>query len=68
MAFVELGWSDSAGTVVTQSAQVDFLSRFLVLTQGLKMEYVNWVFLHDEHTQPANPKLRLGLDDYNGNE
>ena len=68
LAFVELGWSDSAGTIATQRAQVDFLSRFLVLTQGLKMEYANWVFLHDEHTQPANPKLRLGLDDYNGNQ
>jgi hypothetical protein len=35
---------------------------------ALKLSYVNWVFLHDEHTQPVNAKTRLGLADYNGNK
>jgi hypothetical protein len=66
LAFVELGWSDRDGSASSQRAQTDFLSRFLTLTRGLDVEYVNWVFLHDEHRQPLNPKLRVGLKDYDG--
>jgi hypothetical protein len=67
LAFVEMGWSDKNGNAGSQQAQIDFLNRFLVLTEGLKVEYMNWVFMHDMELSPLNDKLKLGLRDYNGN-
>jgi hypothetical protein len=67
LAFVETGWSDRDGNTASQQAQIDFLDRYLVLTKDLDVEYVNWVFMHDDSPAPVNPKLKLGLRDYYGN-
>jgi len=64
LAFVEIGWSDR----VSQMTQVDFLRRFIQRIDGLPVEYVNWVFMHDDSPMPINPKLNLGLRTYDGAE
>jgi hypothetical protein len=45
IAFTEIGWS-SKGTN-SEKIQADFLVKFLELTNGLDIEMVNWLFLHE---------------------
>jgi hypothetical protein len=47
IAFIEIGWisSDSKGS--SEAEQADYLVRFLELTDGMDIEMVNWLFLHE---------------------
>lgn len=59
VAFSEIGWLTrdnyfgssqfliDNGYSGSENEQVEFLNRFLVLTQKLNLEFVNWAFLHD---------------------
>jgi len=44
-AFTEIGWP-SSGTG-SEDEQAEFLVRFLELTEGMDLEMVNWLFLHE---------------------
>jgi hypothetical protein len=43
VAFTEIGWPSTN----TEQEQADFLVRFLELTEGIDLELVNWLFLHE---------------------
>ena len=45
IAFTEIGWSSGYGS--SERMQADFLFKFLELTKELKIEMVNWLFLHE---------------------
>lgn len=47
IAFTEIGWSSDPDQGGSEEEQAKFLIRFLVLTRSLKLEFVNWAFLHD---------------------
>lgn len=62
LAFVEIGWSSRS----SQKAQVDYLERFLTLTNSLDIEYATWVFMHDQSENPLTEKLNIGLKSWDG--
>lgn len=43
IAFTEIGWPSSE----SEKEQADFLLRFLELTEGIDLELVSWLFLHE---------------------
>lgn len=45
IAFTEIGWISSPPS--SERLQSEFLLRFLEITRGLKIEMVNWLFLHE---------------------
>ncbi|MBN2488914.1 MAG: hypothetical protein JXA98_07800 [Methanosarcinaceae archaeon] len=47
IAFTEIGWISSASHGSSEKEQADFLNRFLTLTEGMDIEMVNWLFLHE---------------------
>lgn len=56
----------------SEDEQVEFLMRFLELTKGLRLEFVNWAFLHDLPESSVTgfvvqrTHLGLGLRNYDG--
>jgi hypothetical protein len=72
IGFTEIAWSSDAGQGGSDQEQVDFLVRFLELTRGLKLEFVNWAFLHDLPRSSVTgfivqkTHLGLGLRNYDG--
>jgi hypothetical protein len=49
IAFTEIGWISSPPA--SENQQSEFLLRFLELTKELKIEMVNWLFLHEIQTE-----------------
>jgi len=47
IAFTEIGWSSDESQGGGEQEQAEFLIRFLRLTKGMRLEFVNWAFLHD---------------------
>lgn len=47
VAFTEIGWPSSAEAGSSEAEQARFLSRFAELTEGMDVEMVNWLFLHE---------------------
>lgn len=45
IAFTEIGWSSRGKN--GEEAQADFLIKFLELTEGIDLEMINWLFLHE---------------------
>ncbi|MEM2934695.1 MAG: glycosyl hydrolase 53 family protein [Methanocellales archaeon] len=45
IAFTEIGWISSPPA--SEKQQSEFLMKFLELTKGLKIEMINWLFLHE---------------------
>ena len=43
VAFTEIGWPST----VSEEEQAEFLEKFLELTEGMELEMVNWLFLHE---------------------
>lgn len=48
IAFTEIGWPSSSEAGSSEEEQAAFLFRFLDLTKGLRLEMVNWLFLHEQ--------------------
>jgi len=61
IAFSEIGWSSTEGG---EEAQVEFIDTFLERTEGLDMEFVNWIFMHD--LPGEGPLFKTGLRYDNG--
>jgi hypothetical protein len=72
IGFTEIAWSSDPTQGGSEQKQVDYLLRFLELTKGLKMEFVNWAFLHDLPPSSVTgyvvqrSHLGLGLRKYDG--
>ncbi len=72
LAFTEIAWSSDPAQGGSEDEQVEFLVRFLELTQGLRLEFVNWAFLHDLPESSVTgfvvqrTHLGLGLRHYDG--
>jgi hypothetical protein len=47
IGFTEIAWSSDVAQGGSEEEQVEYLVRFLELTKGMKLEFVNWAFLHD---------------------
>ncbi len=47
IGFTEIAWSSDSSQGGSEEAQARYVLRFLELTQGMKLEFVNWAFLHD---------------------
>lgn len=65
IAFTEIGWSSDEEQGGSEKEQADFLVRFLELTRGMRLEFVNWAFLHDLPPEsvggPVVQRSHLGL-------
>jgi hypothetical protein len=67
IAFTEIGWISSAGQGSSEQEQAEFLVRFLELTDGMDVEMINWLFLHEVElsgivakvTQPETSTISL---------
>jgi hypothetical protein len=71
VAFNEIGWGSSPDHGGSEKEQVDFLIKFLELTDGMKTELVNWLLLHDLSPQVVGKIVQpqhvsLGLRRNNG--
>lgn len=72
LGFTEIAWSSDAAQGGSEDEQVEFLVRFLELTKGLRLEFVNWAFLHDLPESSVTgfvvqrTHLGLGLRHYDG--
>ncbi len=72
IGFTEIGWSSDERQGGSDEEQVEFLVRFLELTRGMKLEFVNWAFLHDLPESAVTgfvvqrSHLGLGLRRYDG--
>lgn len=72
LGFTEIAWSSDPSQGGSEDAQVEFLLRFLELTKGLRLEFVNWAFLHDLPESSVTgfvvqrTHLGLGLRRYDG--
>ncbi|MGB9690365.1 hypothetical protein [Thermogutta sp.] len=72
LGFTEIGWSSDPAQGGSEDEQVEFLMRFLELTKGLRLEFVNWAFLHDLPESSVTglvvqrTHLGLGLRTYDG--
>jgi hypothetical protein len=71
IAFNEIGWGSSPDHGGSEEEQVEFLIRFLELTDGMKTELVNWLLLHDLSPQVVGrivqpQHVSLGLRRNNG--
>ncbi|MGC8668791.1 MAG: hypothetical protein ACP5VE_11825 [Chthonomonadales bacterium] len=47
IGFTEIGWTSDPALGGREDVQARFLVRFLELTRGMHLEFVNWAFLHD---------------------
>jgi hypothetical protein len=47
IAFTEIGWISAKEKQSSEEEQARFLKRFLKLTKNLKIEMINWLFLHE---------------------
>lgn len=72
IAFTEIGWSSDTAQGGSEDEQVEYLLRFLEITKGMQLEFVNWAFLHDL-LEPSvtgfivqRTHLGLGLRRYDG--
>ncbi|MGQ9576331.1 MAG: hypothetical protein ACUVUC_13535 [Thermoguttaceae bacterium] len=72
LGFTEIAWSSDPAQGGSEEKQVEFLLRFLELTKGLRLEFVNWAFLHDLPESSVTgfvvqrTHLGLGLRHYDG--
>lgn len=72
LGFTEIGWSSDPSQGGSEDEQVKFLMRFLELTKGLRLEFINWAFLHDLPESSVTglvvqrTHLGLGLRRYDG--
>lgn len=72
LGFTEIAWSSDPTQGGSEEEQVEFLVRFLELTKGLRLEFVNWAFLHDLPEASVTglvvqrSHLGLGLRRYDG--
>jgi hypothetical protein len=72
IGFTEIAWSSDPAQGGSEEGQVEYLVRFLELTKGLKVEFVNWAFLHDLPESSVTgfvvqrTHLGLGLRRYDG--
>lgn len=71
IAFNEIGWGSSSDHGGSEQEQVNFLIRFLGLTDGMRVELVNWLLLHDLAPQVVgrivqSQHVSLGLRRNNG--
>lgn len=72
ICFTEIGWSSEEKLGGSEAEQTDYLVRFLLLTRNLKLEFVNWSFLHDLPETAVTgfvvqrTHLGLGLRRYDG--
>ncbi|MEM3031167.1 MAG: hypothetical protein QXH27_05545 [Candidatus Micrarchaeia archaeon] len=47
VAFTEIGWVSASSAGSSENEQAEYLVRFLNLTKGMRVEMVNWLFLHE---------------------
>ena len=47
VAFAETGWPSDESVGASEEEQAEYLARFVELTDGMDVEFVNWLFLHD---------------------
>ena len=47
IAFAEMGWPSDGSVGASEEEQAEYLARFVELTDGMDVEFVNWLFLHD---------------------
>ncbi|MCP3682391.1 MAG: hypothetical protein GY861_06835 [bacterium] len=47
IAFTEIGWVSNAESKSSESEQAAFLTRFIELTEGMDVEMIHWLFLHE---------------------
>ncbi|MBU0591510.1 arabinogalactan endo-1,4-beta-galactosidase [Candidatus Micrarchaeota archaeon] len=47
VAFTEIGWPSTSEAGSSEDEQVEFLERFLELTDDNDVEMINWLFLHE---------------------
>jgi hypothetical protein len=72
LGFTEIAWSSDPAQGGSEHEQVEYLLRFLELTKGMKLELVNWAFLHDLPESSVTgfivqrTHLGLGLRKYDG--
>jgi hypothetical protein len=71
IAFSEIGWSSDSEIGGSEEEQAQFLVRFLELTKGMDLEFVNWLFLHDLSEEAVGGAvnrnhLQLGLRENSG--
>jgi len=72
LGFTEIAWSSDPSQGGSEDEQVAFLLRFLEITKGLPVEFVNWAFLHDLPESSVTGfvvqrgHLGLGLRRYDG--
>lgn len=72
VGFTEIAWSSDPAQGGSEDEQVDYLVRFLELTKGMRLEFVNWAFLHDLPESSVTgfvvqkTHLGLGLRNYDG--
>ena len=72
LAFTEIAWSSDPSQGGSEDEQAEFLLRFLELTKGMRLEFVNWAFLHDLPESSVTgfvvqrTHLGLGLRNYDG--
>jgi len=72
IGFTEIAWSSDSMQGGSEQEQVDYLLRFLELTKGMNLEFVNWAFLHDLPQSSVTgfvvqkTHLGLGLRNYDG--
>jgi hypothetical protein len=65
IAFTEIGWSSAHGFTgekggrYSEQNQVDFISKFVELTNDLDVELANWAFMHD--LPDPGPLTKIGL-------
>jgi hypothetical protein len=72
IGFTEIAWSSDRAQGGSEEAQVQYLLRFLELTKGMNLAFVNWAFLHDLPASSVTgfvvqkTHLGLGLRTYEG--
>ncbi len=72
IGFTEIAWSSDRAQGGSEDEQVEYLVRFLELTKGMRLEFVNWAFLHDLPESSVTgfvvqrTHLGLGLRNYGG--
>jgi hypothetical protein len=72
IGLTEIAWSSDTAQGGSEQEQAEYLLRFLELTKGMKLELVNWAFLHDLPESSVTgfvvqrTHLGLGLRRYDG--
>ena len=47
VAFTEIGWPSDTDAGSSEKEQAEYLLRFVELTNGTNVEFINWLFLHE---------------------